>query len=153
MAAWDKIYRKYVETGEVWATLSEYIHPLFLELLKSDFKNKYALDIGCGTGKYLKLLQSKGFSTDGIDSSETSIKMTKELLGDNSNILCVNMFEFEIPKNRYDLIISISTIHHGTKEQVQKFINKIHEVLIENGKIFITVPFSISTSCILLINF
>lgn len=50
------------------------------------------------------------------------------------------MFEYEIPQNTYDLIISISTIHHGTKAEVQNLINKIHNSLKMNGKIFITVP-------------
>ena len=66
--------------------------------------------------------------------------MTKKTLGDNSTILCVNMFEFEIPNNKYDFVISISTIHHGTKEQVQNLINRVYGTIVENGKIFITVP-------------
>lgn len=66
--------------------------------------------------------------------------MTKKALGDNSMVLCVNMFEYKIPQNKYDLIISISTIHHGTKKQVQSLINRIHEAIAEKGRIFITVP-------------
>lgn len=85
-------------------------------------------------------MQACGSKTDGIDSSETAVEMTKKALGDNSTILCVNMFEFDVPKNKYDLIISISTIHHGTKEQVQNLINRIYGAIRKNGKIFITVP-------------
>ncbi|MBI5412266.1 hypothetical protein HZA43_03795, partial [Candidatus Peregrinibacteria bacterium] len=54
--------------------------------------------------------------------------------------LYANMFEFKIPKDRYDLIISISTIHHGSHEQVQDLIHGIHGALMENGRAFITVP-------------
>ena len=141
MTIWDNIYKNYQKGGDAWATLSEEIHPLFKQFLnESDFRIKHVLDIGCGTGKYLKILQSAGFTTDGIDSSETSINMTKELLGNNSNIVLANMFEFDILQNQYDLIISISTIHHGTKQQIQKLIDHIHNALVENGKIFITVP-------------
>lgn len=141
MTIWDSIYKNYQKGGEAWATLSEEIHPLFKQFLsQSDFEIKSALDIGCGTGKYLKILQAGGFKTSGIDSSETAVEMTKKELGNDSSILCVNMFEFEIPKNKYDLIISISTIHHGTKEQIQNLINRIYEALAENGKTFITVP-------------
>lgn len=141
MTIWDNIYKDYQKGGEDWATLSEEIHPSFKQFLsQSNFELKYVLDIGCGTGKYLKLLQSGGFKTDGIDSSKTSVKMTKKILGDNSMVLCTNMFEFEIPKNKYDLIISIATIHHGTKEQVQNLVDKIHRAIVKNGKIFITVP-------------
>lgn len=141
MTIWDKIYKNYQKGGEAWATLSEEIHPLFKQFLsKSNFELKHVLDIGSGTGKYLKILQAGWFKTDGIDSSETAVWMTQKTLGDNSIVICVNMFEFEIPKNKYDLVISISTIHHGTKEQIQNLINKIYEIIVENGKIFITVP-------------
>lgn len=141
MTIWDNIYKNYKKGGEAWATLSEKIHPLFQSFLsQSDFKFKYALDIGCGTGKYLKVLRGHGFKTDGIDSSETAVEMTKKELEDNSMVLCVNMFEFEIPKNKYDFVISVSTIHHGTKEQIQDLMDRIYEALADNGKIFITVP-------------
>ncbi len=141
MTIWDKIYKDYQEGGEAWASLSGRIHPFFKEFLnKSNFKIKHVLDIGCGSGNYLKILQSAGFKTDGIDSSETSVEMTKELLGKDSNISCTSMFEFEIPKNKYDLIISVATIHHGRKKQVQELINRIYKALLGDGKIFITVP-------------
>jgi len=140
MTIWNNIYKKYQQDGTAWATLSEKIHPLFKEFLnQSRFELKYVLDIGCGTGEYLKLLQAGGFKADGIDSSETSVEMTKKELGSDSKIICANMFEWEIPKNKYDLVISLSTIHHGTKEQIQELVNNIHEALVTNGGIFITV--------------
>jgi SAM-dependent methyltransferase len=141
MTIWDNIYKNYQNGGEAWATLSEDIHPLFKQFLEySEFPLKHALDIGCGTGKYLKLLQAGGFKTDGIDSSETAVEMTKKELGNDSDILCADMFGYDIPKGRYDLILSVSTIHHGTKEQVRRLVNKIYEEIADRGKIFITVP-------------
>jgi cyclopropane fatty-acyl-phospholipid synthase-like methyltransferase len=141
MSIWDNIYKNYQKGGEAWATLSEEIHPIFEQFLsQANFELKHVLDIGCGTGKYLKILQTRGFQTDGIDSSDTAVEMTKKTLDDNSMISCVNMFDFEIPKNKYDLVISISTIHHGTKEQVQKLIDRVYEAIVKNGRIFITVP-------------
>jgi len=141
MTIWDNIYKNKKKNGDTWATPSDRYFPSFEQFLKqSNFEIKHALDIGCGIGKYLKILQSKEFKTDGVDSSKTAVEMTKKLLGDNSTILCADMFEFEIPKNKYDLIISILTIHHGTKKQVQNLIDRIYEAIMVNGKIFITVP-------------
>lgn len=141
MSIWDTIYKNYQKGDEAWATLSEEIHPLFEQFLsQSNFELKHVLDIGCGTGKYLKFLQAGGFKADGIDSSETAVEMTRNTLGGGSAILCTDMFEFDLPKNTYDLVISISTIHHGTKERVQNLINRIYEGMAENGRIFITVP-------------
>lgn len=141
MTTWDNIYKDFQNGWDSWATLWEEIHPLFKHFLdESNFKHKRVLDIWCGTGKYLKFLQEKNFYTDGIDSSETAVEMTKKNLWNESNVQCINMFEFEIPKNVYDMIISISTIHHGTKIQIQDLINKIYDALIIDWKTFITVP-------------
>src|SRR3989339_639904 len=141
MTIWDNIYKNYQKGGDAWATLSEEIHPLFKEFLeKENFDLKSIFDIGCGTGKYLEFLKAYGFKTDGIDSSETAVEMTKEKLSSDSVVTCTNMFEFAIPQNKYDLVISIATIHHGTKKQVQGLINKVYAVLVESGKIFMTLP-------------
>lgn len=140
MTTWDNIYKDFQKGGVAWATLSEDIDERFKDFIsKSDFKHKYAFDIGCGTGKYLKFLQSLGFKTDGIDSSETALQMTKKLLSDNSKIDVADMFEYEIDKNKYDLIFSISTIHHGTKSQVKNLVDQIYSALINDGKFFITL--------------
>lgn len=141
MTTWDEIYKNYINGGEAYGTLSRDINPIFKQFIsQTTFTIKYVLDIGCGDGRYLKLLQSLGFKTDGIDSSEMAVEMTKKLLGDKSDIRCVDMFDFDIPSNGYDLIISLFTIHHGTKEQVQSIVNRIQTALIPSGKIFITVP-------------
>ncbi len=141
MTIWDNIYKNFQQGGQAWATLSEDIIPLFKDFLdQNTFETKYAFDIGCGTGKYLKLLQAGGFKTDGIDSSETAVQMTQKELTSDSIITCAEMFNFIIPKNKYDLILSIAAIHHGKKDQVNALIHQIHEALIENGKIFITLP-------------
>jgi SAM-dependent methyltransferase len=141
MTTWDKIYKKYRNGGEAWATLSEDIDPLFISFIEeSDFKLKNAFDIGCGTGKYLKFLKNKGFHVFGIDNSETAIEMSKENLGDSGAVEIADMYKYKIPQNKFDLILSVSTIHHGTKKQVEKLIKEIFDSLAKNGKIFITLP-------------
>ncbi|MDD2807507.1 MAG: class I SAM-dependent methyltransferase [Patescibacteria group bacterium] len=142
MADWDKIYVDYQQGGEAWATLSEGIHPLFKQFLnQSNFKHQQVLDIGCGTGKYASWLINQGFQVDGIDSSPTAVQMTKDLLGGQAGMIKeANMFKFSIAKNKYDLIISVATIQHGIKKDIQNLINKIHSALVAGGKTFITMP-------------
>lgn len=141
MTIWNAIYQHKKKNNNIWPTPSDKFFPDLEQFLKlSKFQHKHALDIGCGTGKYLKVLQAEGFQTDGLDSSELAVKMTKELLTDNSLIIHADMFDFALPQNKYDLIIAILTIHHGTKEQVQALLNKMYGALIAGGKIFITLP-------------
>jgi 2-polyprenyl-3-methyl-5-hydroxy-6-metoxy-1,4-benzoquinol methylase len=138
---WDNIYKDYKKGGDAWATLAEDIDPLFIKFIdESAFEVKSAFDIGCGTGKYLKFLQAKGFNVEGIDSSETAVQMSKENLEESAVIELADMYDFDIPKDRYDLVLSISTLHHGKKEQIKGLIDKIYNSLATGGKIFITLP-------------
>jgi SAM-dependent methyltransferase len=66
--------------------------------------------------------------------------MTRSLLSETGNVSVANMFEYEIEENKFDLIISIATIHHGLKSEINSLIVKIYKSLLPNGKIFITIP-------------
>jgi SAM-dependent methyltransferase len=141
MTVWDKIYKQHQPDPKAWDALGKDLHPFFVEFVKStDFRSKVALDIGCGTGHYLKYLQSLGFTVDGIDSSETAVHETQKWLGPKSRILCEPMYEWPIPQGRYDLILSIKTLHHGAKNQVENLIGRIHAALLPGGWAFITLP-------------
>ncbi|MCF7820694.1 MAG: class I SAM-dependent methyltransferase [Candidatus Pacebacteria bacterium] len=141
MTVWDKIYQDYKNGGEEYATLKKGLIPEFLEFINNhDFKLKKVLDIGCGNGKYLVFLKTLGFEVSGIDSSPTAVEMSREALGENSSILCSNMYEYSAPQSSYDLIISIAAIHHGLKKEVKKAINSIYKALTVGGRFFITLP-------------
>ncbi|MFQ6124476.1 MAG: class I SAM-dependent methyltransferase [Candidatus Heimdallarchaeota archaeon] len=141
MTIWDEIYKEYKRVGKAWASLGEEIHPLFKEFLKnSDFKLKSVFDIGCGDGRYLKLLELSGFKIAGIDSSKTAIDMAKVILDNKLAVRVADMYLCKIPKEKYDLIISITALHHGKKSEIKNLIDTIYSALVPNGKIFITIP-------------
>ena len=141
MTVWDEIYKNHNNGGEVWATLDEEVMPQFTQFIENGvFPIHVAFDIGCGTGKYLAYLTHKGFKVGGIDSSPTAIEMTSEVLEQDADIFCTDMFAFDIPKESKDLITSISTIHHGTKENIERLIGTIYDALVVGGRIFITLP-------------
>lgn len=138
---WDKIYQDYQQGGKAWATIEGEVIPHFVEFLNDNtFDKKSALEIGCGTGKYLLFLQKAGFKVTGIDNSPTAIKMSKQNLVINAELIEVDMFKYEIEKNKYDLIFSIFSLNHGFKDQIKKAIDKIYSALLPGGKIFITLP-------------
>ncbi|MFA6391304.1 MAG: methyltransferase domain-containing protein [Patescibacteria group bacterium] len=141
MTIWNNIYSDYQKGGEAWASLKESLLPRFVTFVQNnEFNEKSAFDIGVGTGKYLAYLKNLGFAIAGIDSSEVAVEMTKKVLDSDTNVLCVNMYEYEIPENRYDFIFSISTIYHGTKKEVISLLDQIYYKIMPGGKIFITLP-------------
>lgn len=141
MTIWDKIYKDYLKGGPAWATIEGKLLPLFVDFVENNkFTVRHALEIGCGMGKYLVFLQELGFRVDGIDSSSTAIKMTKNNLKSGSCIIKADMFKYKIPRKKYDLIFSIATVHHGLKPIVKKVIDEIYTALVLGGKVFITLP-------------
>lgn len=141
MTIWETIYHNFKKGGQAWASIRDDVMPQFKNFVgHQSFAKKHAFDIGCGTGNYLAFLKGLGFRTDGIDSSETAVAMTKEAIGNNANILCADMFDFKIPKDTYDFIFSVSTLHHGPKDKVKNSITNIHEALLHGGSVFITLP-------------
>lgn len=65
-----------------------------------------ALDIACGNGRNSKFLAQKGFKVDAVDISNVALSQLPE--NDTSiNIICQDIDTWQIPQNRYELIINI----------------------------------------------
>ncbi len=49
----------------------------YLEMAKH-IEGKTILDLGCGTGRVMKALESSGYEVEGVDNNDTALKMAKE---------------------------------------------------------------------------
>jgi SAM-dependent methyltransferase len=138
---WEKIYQSYKNSEQKWASLEDDLLPDFLKFVEnSKFEIKNVLDIGCGDGRYLEYLKKAGFKIAGIDSSKTAIELARKNLGNEFDLICAEMFKHDLPADEYDLIYSISSIHHGFKKDVSKLVEKIYDSLVMGGFAFITLP-------------
>lgn len=101
---------------------------------------KEVLDLGVGKGYNSVLLSNFGFNVTGVDISNESLKYIEENF-DCANLTLINkdVREFEIEKNKYDLILSSNVLHFMPKEDFLKIIKKIKENLKEDGLIYISV--------------
>ena len=141
MTIWDAIYKNYQNGGPAWASIRDGLHPRFVEFVEqANFEIKNALDIGCGNGKYLLFLNKMGFQITGLDSSPTAISMATEAAKDAGHFIVADMYEYPYPADVYDLIISHAALHHGIKAKVVSLVGKIHDILVVNGKIFLSLP-------------
>ena len=86
------------------------------------------------------MLSNFGFNVTGVDISNESLKYIEENF-DCANLTLINkdVREFEIEKNKYDLILSSNVLHFMPKEDFLKIIKKIKENLKEDGLIYISV--------------
>jgi SAM-dependent methyltransferase len=69
-----------------------------------------ALDIAAGNGRHSLFLAERGFSVDAVDISDVGLA---EFAGRHPNMhaICADLDTFEIPQNRYDLIVNVKYLN------------------------------------------
>jgi SAM-dependent methyltransferase len=71
---------------------------------------KNALDIAAGNGRNAVFLARQGFVVDAVDIADTGLA---QFAGKHAGIqlICADLDEFDIPANRYDLIVNIKYLN------------------------------------------
>ena len=81
---------------------------LILELV-SPLAGEALLDVGCGTGNYLRLFQQKNCILTGIDSSDTALALARNKLGHRCELVRGNATDLPFSDNEFDVV----TLIHG----------------------------------------
>jgi ubiquinone/menaquinone biosynthesis C-methylase UbiE len=73
-----------------------------------------ALEIGCGTGEFTRLLSARAERVCAIDLSTQMIRLAREQSAAYSNIEYVtgDALQLSLPAESYDCIVSLATLHH-----------------------------------------
>lgn len=102
-------------------------------------KNQKVLDLGCGTGRLIKILSNDGYKVTGIDKSVSMLKIANsKLKGEIKDkrviLLEENMEDFNLD-NTYNLIVSTfdSINHLDELNQVNSCFSKVYTHLEDNG--------------------
>ncbi len=78
-----------------------------------------ALEIGCGTGVFTRLLAAHAQSVLAVDLSPQMIRLARQQSIDYPNIEYVtgDVMRLSLPAESYDCIVSLATLHHLPQEQ------------------------------------
>jgi SAM-dependent methyltransferase len=106
---------------------------LFLNLSKG----QKILDIGCGYGKKMTILSSKGYEVLGIDVNSHIIKENIE-----SGLNCMTLKEFERTNCMYDVLLMSHVIEHFLPMDLWKFMDSYLDRLHPGGYLIIATPLS-----------
>jgi SAM-dependent methyltransferase len=94
------------------------------------------LDVGCGFGRNIKLLNDHGYQ------NITGIEINAEIVAHNNNhnMLCLTPVEFDQQHNQYDLILMSHVIEHFSPADLIKFLDHYLSRLKSGGHLIVATP-------------
>lgn len=97
---------------------------------------KKVLDVGCGTGIHMHLLEEKGYSVNGIDLNKEMLNVAKTRV--RGKLYNKNLLDFKI-NQKYDVILSLFAVFNHLKsyEEFEKGLLNCYNHLKENGILII----------------
>lgn len=127
---------------EEWNHNSHY-HSFLLKHVPPGCSN--ALELGCGTGTFARLLAERAEHVLALDLSPQMIRIAQERSGHLSNIdfQVADALAWEFPPEQFDCIVSITTLHHLPMEQM---LIKMKAALAPNGTLIVLDLFQESLS-------
>lgn len=100
-------------------------------------KGTKILDVGCATGKFLRLCDKYGLKTYGIDYSKKLLKKAK--FATKAKLVCGSAENLSIyKKNSFSTITGFDVIEHLSSPYM--FAQQAYEVLKPGGKLILTTP-------------
>jgi len=124
-----------VESFHWWFVVRRKLLRSVLSSMKA-FQNRIALEVGCGTGANLRVLESAGVVGIGLDQSVYALNLIKKK--ENHPLLVGDLINLPIKANSLGLIIAMDVFEH--LEHDEKGISECYRVLNNGGKLFLTVP-------------
>lgn len=132
--------------GELWGTAPEdwalYLETTFIPVYKKIINKSrisaesHVLDIGCGSGLFIKLADATGATITGIDVSEELLKIARER---NPAVTLLNQDMELLPfsENSFDMVSGFNSLQYAA--DIQKVLEEIKRVLKDDGKLVIGV--------------
>lgn len=95
---------------------------------KLDKKAKTILDVGCGDGSLMALLnKDKRFAVTGIDAYQPWLKKAKET-GVYQKLVLGDARELRFPKNSFDIVLCSQLLEYLNKKEGEKLISNLEKV-------------------------
>ena len=108
------------------------------DYLKELAIDNVVLDAGCGTGKFLPIIENVAYKYIGIDLSNEQLKKAKDKSSGNSLFINSSLEKIELDNNSVDLIISTWVLGTITDiEERNRCLDELKRILKPNGKIIL----------------
>ena len=145
----QNIKKKWDNNHKNPALRTEYPNELVVSFMNSYFPRELSsrkkisiLDIGCGSGRHVKLFAENRFRVFGIDFSKSAIFNTKNLLKKNklrAELKCSDMHNLPFKDNYFDGVLSFGVFYYSDSKGMKKSIKEMYRVLKKGGTGFINI--------------
>ena len=142
---WKRKERKKAKRQLDWSYQQFRIHLAIFRLLRSsDMKHNIILEIGCGSGTFLKRIsrETKGKMIIGLDFSKTAIMNAKSVNHLRKNVILIIADATKLPfeSNAFDLLIASEVIEHLAGLDKKRCLYEVDRVLKTKGLLILSTP-------------
>jgi SAM-dependent methyltransferase len=92
------------------------------------------LDVGCGSGHNLELIEGLGFRCWGIDVSSTAIAKAKAKSSNPENFVAGSVARLPWPDASFDVVTDIGCLHCLQADEVADYVAEVRRVLAPGGR-------------------
>ena len=131
-ATYDLIAASYAE--RYWKMSLDHTLQRFAEAVKAGGR---VLDLGCGPGRDVALLNERGFDTIGIDRSRGMLAEARQRV--SKAFICADMRRIPLASASVDGIWMCASLFHISRPDVPSVLDEVHRILTTNGVLFISV--------------
>ena len=111
------------------------------ELLK--LKGKAVLDVGCGEGRFTRILAAMASKTTGVDINAESLDRAQtKTHAEGLEVTWINARAEDLPFDdaSYDVVVFSNSLHHVAPEMMEEAINEASRVLKSGGRLYAMEP-------------
>ena len=109
-------------------------------ILKDIDKDARVLEVGCGYGNKIRLLESLGFSS--IKGVEISPKIASQAAKQGINVVSVEEFWEKCDESSFDLVLMSHIIEHFQWQGLLEFLDRYLSLLRKGGYLLLVTPIS-----------
>lgn len=124
-----------MEKKHFWYTERSHVIAQLLSRMIPKRKGKTFLEIGCGTGILLPIIESLGFRVTGMDINFEALKYAR--MKSHASLIRSSLFTYK-KKQTFDVIGMFDVFEHQTDDQ--KFLSLCNRLLKPNGYVCMSVP-------------
>ena len=111
----------------------------FLQILKQNYDNPVAADLGCGRGEWLEILKQNGFTARGCDVSEEMLKECEKNALEAKNQGAIE-FLSELEDSSLALVSAFQLVEHLEFSELCELIKQARRVLKDGGILLLETP-------------